>query len=489
MGKQYLAFDLGASSGRGIIGELSDNKLGLTEIHRFPNNQVQLLDHYYWNILGLYGELKTGLANAAKAGYRDLVSMGIDTWGVDFGFVGRGDAVLGNPFCYRDPHTNNMMDKVFEILPARDIYNVTGIQFMQFNSIFQLYSLVRSNHPVLDAAETLLFMPDLLNFMFTGNRVSEYTIASTSQLIDVQTRQWGPDLFQKLNLPMNLMAPIKAPGSLVGTVNDMVCSECNISPLNVVAPASHDTASAIAAVPASGENWAYLSSGTWSLMGIETADPIVNRESLENNYTNEGGVNNTIRFLKNIMGMWLLSCCRAAWEEDGFKTDYSTLLGDAEKSTPFTCVINPDDPSFLNPPNMIKAITDFAVKTNQPAPETPGEFTRCILESLALKYSNVIDTINQMTGKKITTLHIVGGGSQNAVLNQYAANATGIPVLAGPVEATAIGNILVQALADGEIASLSDARAIVRNSFETRVFEPQDVSLWQDACHRYRHLF
>ncbi len=489
MKREYLAFDIGASSGRGIVGSLENGKIELTEVHRFPNVQVLLWGHYYWDILKLFEELKEALSNSIKKGYKNITSLGVDTWGVDFGLIGRDNVLLGNPYSYRDSRTNDIMEEAFKMMPAKDMYKYTGIQFMQFNSVFQLYSMVKTSHPLLPVSEKLLFTPDLLNYMFTGEMVSEYSIASTSQLLNANTRQWEPEIFAKLSLPIDIMPEIVKTGTRIGPILSDIASETGASNIDVVAPASHDTASAVAAVPAKGENWAYLSSGTWSLMGIETASPLINDLTLSSNFTNEGGINDTIRFLKNIMGMWLLNGCRKEWIDNGISADFGVLLESAKSATPFKAIIHPDDPIFLNPPNMIKAICEYCSNKNQPAPETPGEFTRTILESLALKYRYVIEIINQISDSKITTLHIVGGGSQNELLNQYAANACGIPVVAGPIEATAIGNIMVQAITAGEIGSIEEGREIVKNSFEMKTFEPQETVMWDEAYQKYNHLF
>jgi len=489
MGGEFLAFDLGASSGRGIIGKVDQGKISLKEIHRFDNTQIHLLGHYHWDILRLFDEMKQALTIAVKDGHKNISSLGIDTWGVDFGLVGRGNVLLGNPYTYRDPRTDSIMDKAFKIASAKDIYQLTGIQFLQFNTIFQLFSMVQEYNPLLDITEKLLFIPDLLNFLFTGEKVSEYSIASTSQLLNPVKKQWEPELFARLSLPIDIMADIVEPGTLVGKLTPDIAKEIGSSQLDVIAPACHDTASAIAAVPADGKGWAYLSSGTWSLMGIESDKPIITPASRENNFTNEGGVNNKIRFLRNIMGLWLLHCCRKSWLNAGESAEYEELLKSAATSKPFKTIIEPDDPIFLNPADMLEAIAEYCRKNSQPIPATKGEYVRTILESMALKYCFVIDKINSMIDEPVNTLHIVGGGAQNEMLNQFAANATGLPVVAGPVEATAIGNILIQAIAKKELGSVAEGRQMIKNSFQLKYYEPTEQNTWNEVYDKYKKLF
>lgn len=486
--KSYLAFDLGASSGRAIVGSIKDDKIVLNETHRFINRMVYSLGHYYWDILGLFEEIKVGLRKTAAEGFAHIFSLGVDTWGVDFALVGSQDTMVGFPYAYRDTRLDGIMEKAFNKLSRSEIYKVTGIQFMQFNSIFQLYSLVEEKSPLLEIAETLLFIPDMLNYMLTGQKVSEYTIASTSQLLDPVEKRWQKTLFDSLDLPISIMPDIIMPGSKVGSILPDILSESGLRKCDVYAPGCHDTASAVAAVPATGENWAYLSSGTWSLIGIEIPHPIITNKSLENNFTNEGGVNNTIRFLRNVAGLWLLQGCRKSWQLAGEDIDYDQMIVLAENSKPFKCLVNPDDEIFLNPPDMPSAIAEFCIRTGQSKPERKGEYVRCILESLAFKYKSVINKINDMIDRPIQKLHIVGGGCQNELLNQLTANATGLPVIAGPVEATAIGNVLIQAIASGEFENLHQARQVVKSSFPTKEFEPQNISVWQEKYQEVKHL-
>jgi rhamnulokinase len=482
---KYLAADFGAESGRVIIGTLDNNIISLEEIHRFSNHQIMVQGRIYWDLLALFSELKKGLTAAAKTGHQDIRSIGIDTWGVDFGLIDHQGRLIGNPVCYRDSRTDGMMERTFKKISREKIYNLTGIQFMQLNTIFQLVSMVEEKNPQLQIADKLLFMPDLFNYLLTGKIVAEYSIASTSQLLNSETKFWEDEIFNKLNLPKNVMPEVVEPGSLVGQLLDDVAAEVGLNPVNVIAPAGHDTACAVAAVPAESGNWAYLSSGTWSLLGIESKKPIVNKESYKYGFTNEGGVDNTIRFLKNIMGMWLLEHSRRSWKKAGLMTDYDNLLNQASNVIPFQSIVNPDDPSFLNPPDMPEAIAGFCNKTGQNIPKTEGEFVRCILESLAFKYRFVIEMINSMRPIKVERLHIVGGGSQNKMLNQFIANATGIPISAGPIEGTAIGNIMMQAIADGKIKNINEGRKLVGSSFPVEHFEPQETESWD---HHYQKI-
>ncbi|MBN1481084.1 rhamnulokinase [candidate division KSB1 bacterium] len=445
---KYLAFDLGASSGRAIVGIYDKNNLQLVETHRFPNRMAQINGHFHWDILQLFEEIKTGLAQTVKAGHQDIRSIGVDTWGVDFGLIGRGGVVLGNPYAYRDMQPETML-KVFEKISRQELYFKTGIQFMTFNSIFQLYRLVDEQNPLLDVAEKLLFIPDMLNYFLTGTMVSEYTIASTSQLLDPWHKTWAKELFDRLNLPFDIMAEIVPPGTTIGQLRKDIAEKTGLPNVKVVAPACHDTASAVAAVPAEGDNWAYLSSGTWSLIGIEASEPIINENALANNFTNEGGVHDKIRFLKNVAGLWLVQRCKSDWQKEGVDLSFSELTQLAKEAGPSTCHVDPDDQKLANPANMPQAIMDYCRDSNQPVPETKGQIIRCILESLALKYKHVLDNLNTMLPQPLQRLFIVGGGSQNLLLNQLTEETTGLKVIAGPAEATGIGNLTMQKYADG----------------------------------------
>jgi len=485
--KQFLAFDLGAESGRGVLGLFDGSRLSLEAIHRFPNGAVRALDSLHWDVLYLHNEmLQTLRLCAAKHGTLD--GLGVDTWGVDFALLGRGGVLLGNPRHYRDPHTEGIMEQAFARLPRAEIFRHTGIQFMRFNTLFQLLALQRDRSPLLDAAETLLFMPDLFHYWFTGIKVNEYTDASTSQMLDPHTRSWSHELIRAFGLPAKIFGTLIQPGTVLGPLRASIVQETGINAAPVIAPASHDTASAVVAVPASAPSWAYISSGTWSLMGVELKQPLVGEAALEANFTNEGGVGGTTRFLKNIMGLWLVQECRRAWERAGTSHGYDELMRQAETATPFASLVNPNDPSFILPANMPAALADFCRMSGQAAPDSVGGTIRCALESLALCYRWVLERLETLTGQRAEVIHIVGGGSQNALLNQFTADACNRPVLAGPVEATAIGNVLVQALGIGVLGSLADAREVVRRSFEVRTFTPQKPDAWQAPYERFRQF-
>ncbi|HEY7308465.1 MAG TPA: rhamnulokinase family protein [Gemmataceae bacterium] len=486
--KKFLAFDLGAESGRGIVGLFDGRKLELEIINRFPNGGVRTLDSLHWDVLHLHHSMLETLRLAAAV-HGSIDALGVDTWGVDFALLGRGGVLLGNPRHYRDPHTETIMEEAFLRVPRLDIFRGTGIQFMRFNTLFQLLAMRRDRSPLLEMAVSLLFMPDLFHYFFTGIKVNEYTDASTSQMLDPRTRSWAYGLIQAFGMPVEILGTLVQPGTVLGPLRPSVVAETGINAAPVIAPASHDTASAIAAVPASSSSsWAYISSGTWSLMGVELKQPLLSDAALEANFTNEGGVSGTTRFLKNIMGLWLVQECRRAWERAGTACSYDDLIRQAEAAKPFASLVDPDDPSFILPANMPKALGDFCRRNGQPMPEGVGGTVRCALESLALCYRWVLERLEALTGKQVDVIHIVGGGSQNALLNQFTADACNRPVLAGPVEATAIGNVLVQALGVGVLGSLADAREVVRRSFEVHTFTPRQPDAWEDAYERFRGL-
>ncbi len=484
---QFLAFDLGASSGRAILGTLENKRLTLTEVHRFRNEMTRIHNSYYWNIYSLFEELKTGLKRCiTEYGIRPE-SIGIDTWGVDYALVMPDGRLTGLPYAYRDHRTDTAMEDFFRILPKKEAYLLSGIQFMQFNTLFQLFSSVRQKDPALNVAKDLLFTPDALNFLFTGIRKNEYTIASTSQLLKPGEPEWEYKLVHTAGIPERLMGEIIFPGTVLGPVLSEIDEQTGCGNIPCIAVASHDTASAVVSVPATGENWAYLSSGTWSLLGIETHAPVVTEKSLEMNFTNEGGAELTTRFLKNIMGMWLIQECKRIWDREE-EIPWQEIVDLSIVAEPFKCLINPDSPKFLNPGDMPDAIREFCRNTHQRIPETKGEIARCIYDSLALKYKYTVLQIEEVTGKKIEKLHIIGGGANNKMLCQHTANAINVPVFSGPSEATAIGNLLMQAKALGVVESIGEIRQIVRDSFEVNTFLPETNADWEEAFERFIKL-
>ena len=484
--KYFFAVDLGATSGRTILGTLAEGKIELEEVTRFPNNLIEQGGHFYWDIFALYHEILQGLKDVARRGVK-IESIGIDTWGVDFVLIGADGAILRNPRAYRDPVTFDAMDDYLKHVVSREeVYNITGIQFLNFNSIFQLYAMKREGNSAFEHAAKILFVPDALSWMLTGNEVCEYTIASTSQLLDPRTGLLDERLLQSIGLNRSKFGKMVKPGELIGCLSEEVRRITGLPAVPVYAVAGHDTGSAVAAVPARDENFAYLSSGTWSLMGIETKDAIISPLSYERNFTNEGGLEGTTRFLKNICGMWLLERCRKEWTDA--PKDYGQLIADAMKVKPFESIINPDDPMFANPANMQQAIKDYCRQTGQKVPEGYAELTRCIFDSLALRYKQVFGYLAEMATFPINTLHIIGGGSRNDHLNQCTANATGAHVTAGPTEGTALGNIMVQAQAAGAVDDIWHMRRIIADSIELKHFEPQDQEQWNKAFERFEEI-
>ena len=480
MAPHYLAVDLGAGSGRVIAGEIGD-RIRLEEIHRFPNDSVQAGAYLHWDIFKLFKEIKLGFTKAAAKSLSDLSGIGVDTWGVDFGLLDENDHIVSNPVCYRDARTNGMMEKVFKIMPKAEIFEYTGIQFMQFNTLFQLYSMVETDDAWIKKASQLLFMPDLFNFLLTGRKCSEYTIASTSQLLNANLRDWDRTIFKKLNMPVSIMQDIVQPGTPVGTLFGDIQKETGLKATDIIASASHDTASAVAAVPAGSGSWAFLSSGTWSLIGVEIEQPIITDITLNHKFTNEGGVGQTIRLLRNVAGMWLLESCIQSWKQQNVSCEYDELIHLALQEESFQTVINPDDNLFLNPPDMPAAIREYCKQHSIQAPGTTGAYVRTIFESLAMKYRLIIENINEILGSPVRVMHIVGGGSQNELLNQFTANACGIPVVAGPVEATAAGNIMIQAISKNHIQSVQEGRELVAGSFPLKHYEPENETQWKEV--------
>jgi rhamnulokinase len=484
MNKKYLAFDIGAGSGRSIIGILENHKLIIEELTRFQNEMVIVSGHYHWDIYRLFDELKAGLKVFIQKENASPRSMAVDTWGVDFGLLLEDGSLAGLPYAYRDSRTDGMMEKFFKIVPRSEVYKYTGIQFMQLNTLFQLYAAIQMKSSALKHATDLLFIPDLLNYFFTGLKRTDTSFASTSQLYNPLHKQWEPVLFKALGIPPEIMQDLSSPGTILGPISENVASEFEIAPFPVVSVASHDTGSAVAAVPAQGKNWAYLSSGTWSLMGIETETPIIHEKTLAYNFTNEGGIDGTTRFLKNITGMWLLQQCKKIW---GLQKEYSyeELINACKSVKPFQCFVDTDAHPLMNPVDMPKAIQEYCRNTGQFIPENIGEIVRCIFDSLAMKYKYVLLQLIELSPFPIEKLHIIGGGAKNEYLNQIIADALGVPVIAGPFEATAIGNILMQARAMNDIGSSDEMRSIIKSSFECKTFLPSNEASWNKAFKSY----
>ncbi len=484
--KYYFAVDLGATSGRTILGTLVGGKLEQEELTRFPNNLIETGGHFYWDIYALYLEMIKGLQIVGKRGI-DLSSIGIDTWGVDFVFIGDDDAILRNPMAYRDPHTFGAMEEYLShVVPQREVYDITGIQFMNFNSLFQLYAMGKANNSAMQHCKKVLFMPDALSWMLTGEAVCEYTIASTSQMLDPRTGDLSEKLIESVGMKRSQFGRMVQPGTQIGVLTEEVQKMTGLGAVPVIAVAGHDTGSAVAAVPAKDKHFAYLSSGTWSLMGIETQDAIISDRSYELNFTNEGGIEGTTRFLKNICGMWLYERCRKEWPEEVRQLSHPELQGSAMQVEAFRSIINPDDKAFANPPSMIEAIQQYCRETNQAVPETPAEICRCIFDSLALRYRQVFGWLKEFADFNLTVLHVIGGGSLNKYLTQFTADACGVEVLAGPQECTAIGNMMLQAKASGDVSDIWAMRQIIANSVEMVPYHPAgDKAAWDKAYEKY----
>ncbi|MCI3922597.1 rhamnulokinase [Paenibacillus sp. TRM 82003] len=479
-----LAFDLGASSGRAVVGRLEDGKLVIEEIHRFPNDPVQAAGRLYWDILRLYHEIKQGIVKARQRGI-EVRSIGIDSWAVDFGLIGANGELVTNPYHYRDHHTDGMMEEVFAKLGRSEIYAKTGLQFLQFNTMYQLAALVKADSPALSAADKLLMIPDLLRYFLTGVMKGEYTNASTTQLLGAVDRAWDEALARGVGVDPSLLPDVVQPGTVVGPLSPGVCEELVVPPIPVVTVAEHDTASAVVAVPALEADFAYLSCGTWSLLGTELKQPVLTEQALAWNFTNEGGIDGTYRLLKNIMGLWLVQECKRSWDKAGKSHSFAELVRYAEGAAPFSAYIDPDDDQFLNPVDMPEQVRSYCRATGQPVPDSEGEIIRVVLESLAMKYRWVLERTERLAGKTFGGLHIVGGGIQNELLCRLTANAIQRPVWAGPAEGSAIGNVVVQLIAAGDIADLASARRIVRDSFGVATYEPEASDAWAKQYERF----
>lgn len=487
---KMLAVDLGASSGRGIIGTFDGRRFGLEENHRFPNEPVMVSGQFTWDILRIFHEIKTSLHKCAQGCDRDIASVGIDTWGVDFGFLDKKGHLLANPVHYRDTRTAGIPGYSAEKVPGSRVYDITGIQVLEINSLYQLLAIQKDTPELFDLASDMLFVPDLLNYFLTGYKQTEYTIASTSQLLDAKARDWSWELIEKFGLPEKLFGKIVKPGTVCGALTPSLAEEFGGINPKVISVAGHDTGSAVLAVPAKSEKFIWLSSGTWSIMGTETKEPVISEKSKEYNFTNEGGYGDTIRFSKNITGLWVEQESKRQWEREGEKVSFQELADMAAAAEPLRCFIDTDDARFATPGNIPKRIADYCRETGQYVPQTKGEIVRCILESLAMRYRYTVECIDEMCGERIPAINIVGGGTKEDQLSQFAATACGRPVFAGPVEATALGNIAAQAIAMGEIRDMWQAREVIADSFEVKEYEPEadKKSAWDEAYGRFLSL-
>lgn len=480
----YAAIDLGAESGRVVKGILKNGRLHMEEINHFKNGLVPINGHDHWNLIGLYESMIEAFKICAQSEV-PIESIGVDSWGVDFALLAEDESLMGLPMGYRDSRTDGMMEKMFKKMPKKTIYEKTGIQFMKFNTIYQLLSLSEDQKPYLPLVKDFLMIPDYFHFLFTGNKTNEYTNASTTQLLNLQTGTWDNELLDAVGVPNGMFKELLQPGTVIGPITQQLQDVTGLGPVPVVAPGTHDTASAVVAVPASDGDWAYISSGTWSLMGIEADRSVSSQKAYDYNFTNEGGVFGTIRFLKNIMGLWLVQRCRVAFNTE---IDYATLTQMAADVPAFVSLIDPDRDEFLNPVSMTDTIADFCKQTGQPVPGSEGAYVRCCLESLAMQYRCVLEMLSDIYEKAFDTIHIVGGGTQNKLLNQFAADATGVTVITGPVEATSIGNIIMQAIGLGHIKDLAEGRQIIRNSFDLETYTPQQTDQWDRQYERFMKL-
>ncbi len=479
MTKRVLAFDFGASSGRAIIGCFDGEKITLEEVHRFSNDPVSVGGTVYWDVLRLFHVIKQGIIKARMAGGFD--SIGIDTWGVDFGLIDSEGKLMENPIHYRDARTVGMVDEAFKTMPREKIYGITGIQFMELNTLFQLISLKKNRPWMLERADKMLFMPDLFAYMLTGKMCAEYSIASTSQIIDLQTGSWSKELLEAFGIKEDIFAPLVKPGTVLGMLAPEVCEECGVDPVPVISVCGHDTQSAITSVPCEDGNFAFLSSGTWSLFGTELEKPIVNETSLNINITNEGGFDDTVGFLKNIIGLWLIQESRRQWQRQGEDYSYADLEKLALAAEPFKCFIDPDAPEFVPHGNIPKRVQEFCEKTGQYVPQTVGEIMRCIYESLAMKYKLTFEKLCECTERDYPVIHVIGGGTKDTLLCQLTANSCNRTVKAGPIEATVMGNVAVQLMSADAVSGISEARKIVAASSELKVYEPAEVDKWEEA--------
>jgi rhamnulokinase len=488
--KAYLAIDMGASSGRHLVGRFDGRKLTLEEVYRFENGPVEVLGSLHWDLLGLWTHVRGGLRVAGSRLGAGIASVGVDTWGVDFGLLARGDVLLGNPSHYRDARTNGMLEKAFSLVARKEIFRHSGLQFMQFNTLYQVLAMKLANSPLLEAAQRMLMMPDLFHWLMTGQLSNEFTNATTTQFYNPLEGNWAFALLEKFQLPTRILGPIQPPGTNLGPLRPNLAAESGLTAAHVVLPGTHDTASAVMAVPAASRpgqrpDWCYISLGTWALMGVETPQPVVNDQVLALNFTNEGGVGNTYRLLKNICGMWLVQECRRVWNQAGRNWGWEDLNRMSAAAKPLVSFINPDAHDFLAPDDMPEAMRRFCARTGQVVPGDEGAVLRCALESIAMKSRHVLGMCEQLVGGRLETIHIVGGGTQNRQLCQAAADACGRRVVAGPIEATAIGNLMMQAVAAGDVGSIAQAREVIGNSFAVEEYLPRDTAAWEEAYGRF----
>lgn len=479
MTKRVLAFDFGASSGRAIIGCFDGDKITLEEVHRFSNDPVSVGGTVYWDVLRLFYEIKQGIVKAKIAGGFD--SIGIDTWGVDFGLIDSEGKLMENPVHYRDTRTAGLVEESFKTMPKEKLYGITGIQFMELNTLFQLISLKKYRPWMLERADKMLFMPDLFAYMLTGKMCAEYSIASTSQLIDLETKSWSKEILDAFGIKKSLFAPLVKPGTVLGELSKEICEECGVDPVSVISVCGHDTQSAITSVPCEDGNFAFLSSGTWSLFGTELDKPIVNETSMNINITNEGGFDDSTGFLKNIIGLWLIQESRRQWKREGEEYSYADLEKLALAAEPFKCFIDPDAPEFVPHGNIPERVREFCRRTGQYVPETVGEVMRCIYESLAMKYRLTFEKLRECTKRDYPVIHVIGGGTKDGLLCQMTANSCDRTVKAGPIEATVMGNVAVQLMSDGSVENIGQARKIIAESSELKTFEPKDTGDWAKA--------
>lgn len=484
----YLAVDLGAESGRTIVGSLEGNHLSLTETHRFANGPVRLLDGLHWDVLRLWSEIKAGIGISSAKFNKSLDGIGLDTWGVDFALLDRQGALVSNPFHYRDERTDGMLEEAFQRMPRAKIFANTGIQFMQLNTLYQLLAMSAQKSPLFDVAKTFVTIPDLFNYWLSGEITNEFTNATTTQCFDPRKREWATPVLDAMDIPTHLFRPVTESGSALGALLPLIAEETGAGGVRIVVPACHDTGSAVVAVPAQNQDFAWISSGTWSIMGAEVRAPVVNDKALEYNVTNEGGVFGTWRLSKNIMGLWLVQECKRTWAHQGEDLSYDEITRLASEAKPFLAVMDPDDNQFFHPGDMPERIRNCCANTEQAVPQTKGEITRLALESLALKYRWVLERLEELTGKRLDPIHIIGGGTKNRLLNQFTSDATCRTVIAGPVEATAIGNVLMQAIGLKHLGSLADARDVVRTSFMPEIYEPKQTADWDEAYSRFQKV-